>query len=281
MTAIDTQPSSQRKTTVLVVDDDPTSLHALGQALTYNGFDVTCAQGVPEAFRFIMESCYDVLLTDLHLPGAGDGLTLVSAMRHANPRSVTMILSALPVLHNAALALIQQTDQVLTKPIATAELVEAIRRQLEHGEPAPRAVETVATILERSVPKIIEEWYSRIQKNKLIMSVSLSHEQRSGHLPHVFRDLVSFLRSSIAIGGRESVSTKAATHGRRRCRQGYTAAMVVEESRTLQVTIFHTLQHNLATIDFSTVLMSVMKIADEIDSQLSQAMTGYMEEASF
>ena len=57
--------------------------------------------------------------------------------------------------------------------------------------------------------------------------------------------------------------------------QGYTAAMMVEESRLLQVCIFQTLQNNLASIDFSVLLIGVMTIADEVDSQLSQAMTSY------
>ena len=55
--------------------------------------------------------------------------------------------------------------------------------------------------------------------------------------------------------------------------------MMVEESRILQVSIFHTLQKNLANIDFSVVLIGVMTIADEIDSQLSQAMKSYLAES--
>ena len=66
-------------------------------------------------------------------------------------------------------------------------------------------------------------------------------------------------------------------HGVLRRIQGYTAAMMVEESRILQVSIFNTLQNNLGTVDFSTVLLDVMTIADEVDSQLKQAMLGYME----
>jgi hypothetical protein len=55
--------------------------------------------------------------------------------------------------------------------------------------------------------------------------------------------------------------------------------MMVEESRMLQVTIFHTLQKNLGTVDFSTLLGGVMTIADEVDWQLSQAMTAYIAES--
>ena len=54
---------------------------------------------------------------------------------------------------------------------------------------------------------------------------------------------------------------------------------MVEESRRLQVSIFRTLQNNLANIDFRLVLLSVMTIADEVDSQLSQAMESYVAES--
>ena len=55
--------------------------------------------------------------------------------------------------------------------------------------------------------------------------------------------------------------------------------MMVEGSRILQVTIFHTLQQNLGTIDFSVLLLGAMTIADEVDSQLSQAMTNHSTES--
>jgi hypothetical protein len=60
--------------------------------------------------------------------------------------------------------------------------------------------------------------------------------------------------------------------------QGYSAALLVEESRILQVSIFQTLQNNLARVDFSLVLIDVMTIADEVDSQLCQAMQTFMAE---
>ena len=55
--------------------------------------------------------------------------------------------------------------------------------------------------------------------------------------------------------------------------------MMVEESRMLQVSIFQTLQNNLQTVNFSLLLLDVMAIADEVDSQLAQAMTSYIAEA--
>jgi hypothetical protein len=73
------------------------------------------------------------------------------------------------------------------------------------------------------------------------------------------------------------ISQAAREHGIQRRKQGYTIPMVVEESRILQVSIFNTLQNNLGSVDFRTVLLDVMTIADEVDLQLKQAMLGFME----
>jgi hypothetical protein len=53
--------------------------------------------------------------------------------------------------------------------------------------------------------------------------------------------------------------------------------MIVEESRMLQVSIFHTLQNNLSVVDFSLLLIDIMAIADEVDSQLKQTIMSFAE----
>jgi DNA-binding response OmpR family regulator len=264
---------------VLLVDDDEIIRFSLSKVLEQHGFEVTTAANVTEALKHISAHPYDVLLSDLHMPGAGDGLTVVSAMRHANPKAVTMLLSAFPEMDAAARAILMQTDQILVKPMDVGALVEAIKQRLINGAPLPPVVETVAAILERSVEATIQAWYSRIKTDQKVMAINMTYEQRTCHLPQVFRDLVSRLESAKPIGSKELISEDASEHGINRRRQGYTAAMMVEESRMLQVCIFDTLQHNLATIDFSVLLVGVMTIADEIDAQLSQAMDSYIAES--
>ncbi len=104
----------------------------------------------------------------------------------------------------------------------------------------------------------------------------MDDDARSSHLPQLFRDLVSRLRNPLPLGTRALVSPSASDHGLLRRKQGYTAAMLVEESRMLQVSIFQTLQNNLHTVDLSVLLVGVMAIADEVDSQLAQAMSSYV-----
>jgi hypothetical protein len=134
------------------------------------------------------------------------------------------------------------------------------------------AFESVATILERTAPACIEEWFNEVQLDSNLLLPPLTRAQRCAHLTHVFSDLVARLRADLPLGAKSALSASAAAHGLTRRQQGYSAAMMVEESRILQVCIFHTLQRNLATIDFSVLLLQVMTIADEVDSQLRQAM---------
>lgn len=51
--------------------------------------------------------------------------------------------------------------------------------------------------------------------------------------------------------------------------------MLVEESRILEVSIFHTLHIHADALDFRLLLPDVMTIADEVDSQLAQAIESY------
>jgi CheY-like chemotaxis protein len=266
-------------TKLLLVDDDEAVRYMLATVLEKHGYEVTTAASVPEALKLISSGSYDVLLSDLHMPGKGDGLTVVSAMRHANPKAITILLSAFPEMDAAAQAILLHTDQILIKPINIPALIEAIEQRLASEPPPSRVIESVATILESSVQSTVDAWFERVEKDKKLTAIAMSHELRVGHISKILIDLVHRLRAFKALGCKELVSVAAEKHGRLRCQQGYSAAMLVEESRMLQVSIFETLQKSLACIDFSILLNAVMTIADEVDSQLSQAMDSYMKES--
>jgi YesN/AraC family two-component response regulator len=264
---------------VLVVDDDEGIRLSLCAILERHGFEVECAADVSSALKLISSQKFDVLLSDLHMPGAGDGLTVISAMRHANPDAVTLLLSSFPEMSAAANAILMQTDEILVKPMHVKDLIEAITQRLAKGPLKKRKIETLATILERTTGDSIADWYDGVEKDDALMEVAMSREARCRHLPQLFLDLGKRLGAFKPLGSKELKSDAATKHGLDRRRRGYTASMMVEESRILQVTIFHTLQKNLGTIDFSVLLLGVMTIADEVDSQLSQAMKSYIAES--
>lgn len=134
--------------------------------------------------------------------------------------------------------------------------------------------------MEVETKTIIANWLGRVDAEPDIISVQLTAEERCAHLPEVFRDIVTRLRNPLPIGTRALMSDGAHDHGCLRRDQGYTAAMMVEESRMLQVSIFEALQEHLIDVSSKSLLLDVMAIADEVDSQLAQAMTSYIAEAN-
>jgi len=270
-----TSTETSAKPRVLIVDDDEAILQNLTTILRHNGFDVTSAGNVNQALALIGSNTFDVLVSDLHMPHPGDGLTVVSAMRHSNPRAVTFILSAYPEMKQATAAIVRQADAVLVKPLPAQDLVKYIRDHLK-AQPSPAYVsQTVADVLEHASQSIMEDWLESVHSYPGLAAASLDDNERIAHLPQLFRDIVVRLRSPLPLGSHLAASESAAHLGTLRRGQGYSAQMMVEESRLLQISIFNALQDNLPRMDFSVLLVGVMTVADEIDSQLSQQLASY------
>jgi DNA-binding response OmpR family regulator len=263
---------------VLIVDDDESVLMMLREGMQRDGFEVVTASNVRDALRNIAAEKFDVLLSDLHLPLAGDGFTLVSAMRHTHPDALTVVLSGYPALEEAMAAILSQADEIFTKPVRIGPLKELIRDRITNPQAIKRPKsESIASILERESEAIIQNWLDAVEQDAELTCIPLTRLERTGHLPKLVRDLVR--RLQLDSGLPAPISIAAREHGQMRLEQGYTATMVVEESRILQVNIFSTLQRNLTGVDFSRLLLDVVTIADEVDSQLKQAMISYVPPA--
>jgi hypothetical protein len=144
-----------------------------------------------------------------------------------------------------------------------------------NGQPVSSAgVETVAQILERERDALIHEWLGLVEKQEDLMTIKLSYEDRTGHLPQLLADVIA--RLHLDSSTKAPISVAASHHGDLRRKQGYTVAMVVEESRLLQVCLFTTLHKNTQQLDYAKLLPDVVTIADEVDAQLKQQMLRYM-----
>ena len=243
-------------------------------------FLVTTAANVSEAIHLIDTEFFDVLLSDLHMPGAGDGFTVISAMRHKNPNAVTLLFIGYPALKEAMDAILVQVDEILVKPMPIPKMVALIRERLEKRVTRrPANAERVASILERDALATIANWLSTVKTDNELTGMPLSDEQRTGHLPRLIRELVQRLRVPRSLGTKQA-SEGAVMHGKVRRSQVYSIPMIIEESRILQVSIFDTLQTNLKVADFSLLLVDVMTIADECDSQLKQTIVSFSESAA-
>jgi len=135
--------------------------------------------------------------------------------------------------------------------------------------------ESVAQILERERDPLIREWLALVERQEDLMAIPLNYQDRTGHLPQLLADVIARLRLDSSM--KTPTSLAASRHGDLRREQGYSVAMVVEESRLLQVCLFSTLHKNTKQLNHENLLPNVVIIADEVDAQLKQQMLRYMD----
>ena len=137
-----------------------------------------------------------------------------------------------------------------------------------------KIVKSVAVIIERELGSAIKEWLKQVKQVPDLTSIPLSDSDRTGHLPKLFDDLLCRLR--LPRDSEPPFSITASAHGGLRFAQGYSASMLVEESRIFQVTTFGILHLHQSELDQNQVLLDVMIIADEADRQLTETVHGFM-----
>jgi len=97
----------------------------------------------------------------------------------------------------------------------------------------------MAAILKRCKTALIADWLTRTKKTPQLNHLHLSDEHRTGHLPKLLEDLVTRLgKAKVPNKDSDAIASPAAVeHGKLRRTQGYSSAMLIHESRILQVTI--------------------------------------------
>jgi YesN/AraC family two-component response regulator len=200
-------------------------------------------------------------------------------MRHSQPDALTLLVSGYPDVQSAMAAILLEADEIIVKPFEVGKLADLVREKMLARKPTTRIEkQRVAAILQRCVTSVVKDWLARVKESSELNHLLLSDGERTGHLPKLVQDLVVRLEKSSATTKDSDAASSAAAiaHGKLRYLQGYTPAMLVHESRILQVTLFGALQKNLSFLDFSLLLPDVMTIADEVDAQLTQTMDSYM-----
>ncbi|WDN88163.1 hypothetical protein BuS5_01131 [Desulfosarcina sp. BuS5] len=109
---------------ILVVDDDPSTRLLLKKWLEKEDFDVETAVNGTEAVGLISEHYYDVVLTDLMMPGGVDGLGVLDAARETHDgRTEVILITAFASVENAVAAMRKGAADYLQKPINHDELM--------------------------------------------------------------------------------------------------------------------------------------------------------------
>jgi CheY-like chemotaxis protein len=262
---------------ILLVDDNENELLLTRRSLETQHCEVVSARCVTEALRQIAAQSFDVLITDLHMPEPGDGFAVVTAMRHSQPQALTLVVSDYPDVQKAMNAVLLQADEVLVKPFDAKQLAGLMDKERLTSLPPLRPVkEGVASILDRDVAILMQRWLARVEQVEELAAIPLAPSERVAFLPEMIKSITARLHGTREIEAIDRPIEAAVGHGQSRYRQGYTAPMIVQESRLLQVSIFETIQRNLSTVDFTRVLPDIMILADEVDSQLKQTIASFL-----
>jgi two-component system OmpR family response regulator len=136
------------KTRVLVVDDEPSIVDAVGTALRYEGFDVSTASSGRDALRKVTADEPDFIVLDVMLPDL-DGFEVTRRLRAEGTVTPVLFLTAKDATEDKVVGLNVGGDDYLTKPFSLAELIARTRAILRRAgaEEEQRAVLRFADVV--------------------------------------------------------------------------------------------------------------------------------------
>jgi two-component system, OmpR family, response regulator len=173
---------------ILVVDDDPVTRILLMKRLVKAEYEVETAENGVDAVRMIAAQHYDVVLTDLMMPGGVDGIGVLESAKENNLKTEVVLITAHGSIDNAIVAMKKGAVDYLQKPINFDELflrlekIQNIKHLMKNANDLREAMdvteqtssETIQT-LEMRVAEL-EEQCSRIQA--ILSRQDLAAEER-------------------------------------------------------------------------------------------------------
>ncbi len=115
---------------ILVVDDEGPQREIVRRILDAEGYSVETAPGGGEALARCQEKPFDLILTDLRMPGT-DGLSLVERLTRDDPPTLVILMTAFGSMDSAQHAVERGAFDYLTKPIEREELLLTVERAFE------------------------------------------------------------------------------------------------------------------------------------------------------
>jgi two-component system nitrogen regulation response regulator NtrX len=107
---------------VLLVDDDPNTLGSLARAFRLSGFEATVCDNAPRAIQLVMDSRFDVILSDVVMPGM-DGIQLLEELRGRGISTPVIMISGQANVEMAVRATRLGAVDFLEKPLSTDKLL--------------------------------------------------------------------------------------------------------------------------------------------------------------
>lgn len=113
-------------TRILVVDDDPAFRQELEDLLIGEGFETVAVPGGPEALDVLARRPFDVMLTDLRMPGM-NGIDLLRTVRERYPEVYPVMLTGYSTAESAVQALSAGAFDYVPKPFRLEQVTNVLR----------------------------------------------------------------------------------------------------------------------------------------------------------
>jgi len=133
---------------ILIVDDEDSMLQFLSILLTKEGYEVTVARSGREALAKAEEENYDIVVTDIKMPGEIDGLGVLAGIKKIDPSTPVVIRTAFASQKTAIEALNRGAYQYIEKSAKNDEVRLVIKNAL-----AMRRVTSENVLLKRQLKK--------------------------------------------------------------------------------------------------------------------------------
>jgi CheY-like chemotaxis protein len=112
---------------ILAVDDEPIVLDSFRKILVLAGFSVDTVESGPEALGLVRTNPYDLLFTDLKMPGM-DGVEVVKAVKHLRPDLDVAVITGFGTIETAVATLQYGAVDYVQKPFTEEELIAFANR---------------------------------------------------------------------------------------------------------------------------------------------------------
>jgi DNA-binding NtrC family response regulator len=150
-----------KKTNVLVVDDEPSIRKVLKAILEEKGHNVETAENGKEAIRKSKSRFYNLSLIDIRLPDM-EGVKLLTKMKETTPKMAKIMITGYPSLQNAVEALNKGADAYIIKPLNIDKTLATIEEHLKKQRKAQKmSEENLVEFIETRVKQLEHEKISK------------------------------------------------------------------------------------------------------------------------
>ncbi len=120
---------------ILIIDDDASLRRVLEYNLQEAGYAVTAAASGEEGLRFFQDEIYQLVITDMQMPGI-DGLEVLQRVKALSPQTLVVIITAFGTVDIAVGAMKSGAYDYITKPFNRDELRLTVAKALQFGSMA-------------------------------------------------------------------------------------------------------------------------------------------------